>query len=78
MSDATYNYGNVFQGMSNISEHEITQLLHLLKDDARAFRVLMMKYESAISEVRTKLEVLNRDMSLKYQRNPFESIKSRL
>ena len=77
MSEATYNYGNVFQGMSNISEHEIAQLLHLT-DDAQRFRILMMKYESAISEVRTKLEVLNRDMSLKYQRNPFESIKSRL
>ena len=77
MSEATYNYGNVFQGMSNISEHEIAQLLHLT-DDAQRFRELMMKYESAISEVRTKLEVLNRDMSLKYQRNPFESIKSRL
>ena len=77
MSDATYNYGNVFQGMSQISEHEISQLLHLT-DDAQRFRELMMKYESAISEVRTKLEVLNRDMSLKYQRNPFESIKSRL
>ena len=75
--DATFNYGNVFQGLSHISEHEIEQVLHLT-DDARRFRELMMKYDCAISEVRTKLEILNRDMSLKYQRNPFESIKSRL
>lgn len=75
--DATFNYGNVFQGLSHISEHEIEQVLHLT-DDAKRFRELMMKYDCAISEVRTKLEILNRDMSLKYQRNPFESIKSRL
>ena len=75
--DATFNYGNVFQGLSHISEHEIEQVLHLTKD-AKRFRELMMKYDCAISEVRTKLEILNRDMSLKYQRNPFESIKSRL
>ena len=75
--NATFNYGNVFQGMQYYSELEIAETLHMPKDAAR-LRLLMMKYESAIQEVRTKLEILNREMSLKYQRNPFESIKSRL
>ncbi|MBR5969333.1 MAG: GTP pyrophosphokinase family protein [Lachnospiraceae bacterium] len=63
--------------MSRISEPEIAEVLHM-SEDVQRFRVLMMKYECAISEVRTKLEVLNRDMSIKNERNPFESIKSRL
>ncbi|MBR0163544.1 MAG: GTP pyrophosphokinase family protein [Lachnospiraceae bacterium] len=63
--------------MTRISEQEIAEVLHMA-DDLQRFRMLMMKYECAIAEVRTKLENLNRDMSLKYQRNPFESIKSRL
>lgn len=44
----------------------------------RDFDVLMMHYECAMSEVRTKLEVLNREMGLRNNRNPFDSIESRL
>lgn len=46
--------------------------------DARDFRHLMMEYSSAILEVETKLKVLNAEFSQVYNRNPFESIKSRL
>ncbi|MCD8037604.1 MAG: GTP pyrophosphokinase family protein [Lachnospiraceae bacterium] len=42
------------------------------------FQKLMMQYECAMLEVRTKLEVLNKELSLLHSRNPFESIKSRL
>jgi len=45
---------------------------------ARPFSNLMMEYECAMLEVKTKLEVLNREMAMKKDRNPFESIKSRL
>jgi putative GTP pyrophosphokinase len=38
----------------------------------------MMQYECAMLEVRTKLEVLNSELSLQNSRNPFESIKARL
>ena len=76
-SNTMYNAGNILQGMSRISEPEIAEVLHM-SEDVQRFRILMMKYECAISEVRTKLEVLNRDMSIKNERNPFESIKSRL
>ena len=42
------------------------------------FRTLMMEYQCAIMEVETKLRVLNAEFSVQYDRNPFESIKSRL
>ncbi len=38
----------------------------------------MTEYSSAIMEVETKLQVLNAEFSHEYNRNPFESIKSRL
>lgn len=42
------------------------------------FNRLMMEYRSAIMEVETRLKVLNEEFSQVYNRNPFESIKSRL
>ncbi|MBS7341245.1 MAG: GTP pyrophosphokinase family protein [Lachnospiraceae bacterium] len=38
----------------------------------------MMQYRCAIMEVETKLKVLDAEFSQEYNRNPFESIKSRL
>ncbi|MCM1127274.1 MAG: response regulator [Lachnospiraceae bacterium] len=46
--------------------------------EAEPFNRLMMEYSSAIMEVETRLRVLNGEFSLEYNRNPFESIKSRL
>lgn len=46
--------------------------------EERSFNRLMMEYRSAIREVETKLQVLNDEFSQEYNRNPFESIKSRL
>ncbi len=46
--------------------------------EAGAFHNLMMQYHCAIMEVETKLKVLNEEFSQEYNRNPFESIKSRL
>ncbi len=42
------------------------------------FQELLMRYESAIREVRTKFEVLNAELSLRTSRNPIESIQSRV
>lgn len=44
----------------------------------RQFQQIMMMYTCAIREVKTKLEVLNDDLSVKNQRNPIEMIKSRV
>lgn len=42
------------------------------------FNNMLMRYNSAIREIRTKFEVLNDDLSLKNSRNPIESISSRV
>lgn len=42
------------------------------------FNELMMKYNSAIREIKTKLEILNDELSLGDNGNPIESIQSRI
>ena len=42
------------------------------------FTALMNQYKCAIMEVETKLNVLDAEFSLNYDRNPFESIETRL
>jgi len=42
------------------------------------YRQYMMMYGCAIKEVRTKFEILNDDLSVDYERNPIEMIKSRI
>lgn len=63
--------------VSNVSQKEIEQLL-IMRGQVQEFQIMMMKYDCALSEVRTKLEVLNKELSLKNNRNPFESIKGRI
>ncbi len=48
------------------------------RGEMKRFRELMMYYECAMLEVKTKLDVLNKELSLRKSRNPFESIKCRL
>ena len=47
-------------------------------ETGKRYMAMMNKYRCAIMEVETKLKVLNTEFSLQYDRNPFESIKSRL
>lgn len=47
-------------------------------DKMNRFMELMMRYNSAIREVRTKFEVLNEELSLTAGRNPIENIVSRV
>ena len=44
----------------------------------KKFRELMVRYDCAIREVRTKFEVLNEELSFRTSRNPIESISSRI
>ena len=47
-------------------------------DQLNLFKEMMMRYQCAILEVQTKLQVLNDDMSVRYRRNPIEFIKTRI
>ena len=59
-------------------QYQIIQMQAEQLREAKPFSQLMMDYRSAIVEVETKLKVLNAEFSQEYNRNPFESIKSRL
>lgn len=54
------------------------EAIERILDQGEAFRTLMAYYRCAIMEVETKFNVLNTEFSLKYDRNPIETIKSRL
>ena len=49
-----------------------------LIEQASGFMELMMQYRCALMEVETKLTVLNAEFTMKNNRKPFESIKSRI
>ncbi len=49
-----------------------------LEKMAQEMRSLMVYYRCAIMEIETKLNVLNEEFSLKHDRNPINSIKTRL
>lgn len=48
------------------------------KDVFKEFQGLMMHYECAMLEVKTKLDVLNAELAIRDSRNPFETIKTRI
>lgn len=58
-----------------LSKSEITTWL---KNYAKPYQELMAYYRCALMEVETKFNVLNEELSLVYDRNPIETIKSRI
>ena len=62
----------IVNGPDDISVPE--SLIHV----GRQFQQIMMMYNCAIREVRTKLEVLNDELSIRNQRTPIEMIKARV
>ena len=60
----------------SLDADNISTLFHTTKLDD--YRRLMTYYRCAIMEIETKFNVLNEEFSLQYDRNPIESIKSRL
>ena len=63
---------------SIVNVPDMVQVPEMWVDQARQFQQAMMRYTCAIREVKTKLEVLNDELSVKNQRNPIEMIKSRV
>ena len=73
--DDKYDIGSY--NVDHITDEDVERILQIT-DQTDAFDELMMYYDCAMTEVRTKLEVLNKEMALRNKRNPFEYIKSRL
>lgn len=63
---------------SIVSVPDLVQVPDNLLDYAYQFQEAMMMYTCAIREVKTKLEVLNDELSVRNSRNPIEVIKSRV
>ncbi len=61
--------GNFSERLENIEEFK-----NVISD----FNELMMHYECAMLEVKTKLDVLNAELAVRDSRNPFETIKTRI
>ena len=59
-------------------QHRIIEMQAKKLRETEPFNRLMMEYRAAMMEVETRLKVLNEEFSQVYNRNPFESIKSRL
>ena len=49
-----------------------------VKNSSAPYKELMAYYRCAIMEIETKFKVLNEELSIQYDRNPIETIKSRL
>ena len=63
---------------SVVNVPDLVQVPDQLVSMAHQFQEAMMMYTCAIREVKTKLEVLNDELSVRNQRNPIERIKSRV
>lgn len=54
------------------------EFLNFMQQNKKTFDLLMSYYECAIMEIETKFRVLNHELSLEYDNNPIESIKTRV
>lgn len=50
----------------------------LVRKSLQPYKELMSYYRCAMMEVETKFNVLNEELSMQYDRNPIESIRTRL
>jgi putative GTP pyrophosphokinase len=63
---------------NNLPQQLVGQDVEALMNQLLNFRELLMMYQCAIKEIRTKLEILNEEFKAKEQRNPIETIKDRV
>lgn len=64
--------------LCRVTEMIGTEKLADLQESGKKLKRLMSYYRCAILEVETKFKVLNEQFSLEHERNPIDSIKSRL
>ncbi len=63
--------------VNRIDEISGLQCQKLLTDNQR-FQEIMLRYRAALSTLETKLRILNEEFSVRHDRNPIESIKTRI
>ena len=70
-----YSKSDLFIPRGSIKDENIKNQIKVYSD---RYKELMAYYRCAMMEVETKFRVLNEEMSLEYDRNPIETIKTRL
>lgn len=72
--------GHGYKEMNHKNQEKIKEVGTVIQslEEFKTFQELMMEYECAMLEIKTKLDVLNTELSLVNKRNPFETIKCRL
>lgn len=63
-----------YEVAESLMKHDASEF----RSQAEQFRELMMMYNCAIKEIRTKIEVLSEEFQVKSQRNPIGTIKARI
>ena len=61
-----------------VNTPQVFEIPETFRETARQFQEAMMQYSCAIREFKTKLEVLNDELSIRNARNPIEMIKARV
>lgn len=61
-----------------LNQDALLKNAEMLLDTMLDFKELMLVYSCAIKEIRTKLEILNKEFEVKNSRNPISSIHTRL
>lgn len=69
---------NIKNAADIIGEHIEDAVFDFMKEQSAPFMRLMSYYKCAMLEIETKLKVLNEDYSMLHNRNPINSIKTRL
>ena len=54
------------------------EVMEMIRKNIEPMATLMAYYRCAIMEIETKFKVLNEQFSLEYDRNPIETIKTRI
>lgn len=65
-------------GGNGVIQNTLMAHANELLDTLLDFKELMLCYSAAIRQLRTRLEILNTEFEVRYQRNPISSIQSRL
>lgn len=70
---------NTFISIENLNGASIDQeQCSMMLSKNREFQTSMVKYKAALLKLETKFNILNLEFSMKHDRNPIESIKTRL
>lgn len=66
------------QGLDQLPDDTVNFLLQTFHSTLQDWKLLNAYYRGALMEVRTKFDVLNEQFSVEYDRNPIESIETRI